>query len=193
LYNGEDDMKYRGSWRTIGGLLLVLLGLLFLLAAFDVIGFGAAWAIFWALVFILVGLFIIWHPRGNQKFHEFSQSGTMVGDIRLGDSEWDLKDMETSLGAGQLHLDLTRARIQSGETRLKVSGGMGKIEVLVPAGLAISVWSEVGAGSISILGQKADGVGRQATFATPGYDTADKRVRLELSLMMGEVSVYSLS
>jgi hypothetical protein len=93
-------MTNRNSWRTIGGLLLVVLGLLFLLAAFDVIGFGTAWAIFWALVFILVGVFIIWHPSRNQRFHEFGQSGTMVGDIRLGDSEWDLKDMETSLEAG---------------------------------------------------------------------------------------------
>ena len=185
-------MTYGRSRRPIGGLILIVLGLLLLLAALGAISFGNAMAIFWSLGLILIGLLIIWTPGRLHYLHHLKQSGVAVGDIRIGDSEWDLKDMETRVGAGQLRLDLTKARIQPGETRLKVSGGMGKIEILAPSGLSISVQSEVGAGSINILGQKADGVGRQVSFTTPGYETAEKKVRMDLSLMIGELSLSSV-
>lgn len=186
-------MTHGWSWRAICGVALVVLGGLLLLAAFDVISAGAAWGIFWAAALILLGVFLISGPR--RKSHEWrgSNHGAAVGDIRIGDTEFDLHDMETSIAAGQLRINLTKARIPAGETKIKVNGGMGKIEILVPSDLAISVRAEVGAGSITVPGQKDDGVGRQTFFASPGYDTAERRVKLELSLMVGETIVSRAS
>lgn len=182
-------MTHGWSWRAIWGIALVVLGCLLLLAAFDIISAGTAWGIFWASALIVLGVFLIWGPRRHFQTYNRPSHGGAVGDIRIGETDWDLHDMETSIAAGQLRIDLTKARIPAGETRIKVNGGMGKIAILIPSYLALSVQAEVGAGSITLPGKKDDGVGRQASFTSPGYDTAEKRVRLELSLMVGETTV----
>ncbi|MBI2957444.1 MAG: cell wall-active antibiotics response protein [Chloroflexi bacterium] len=180
------------SWRSIAGGVLVVLGGLLLLAALDIISFGTAMGIFWALVLIAAGLIVIFGPRRlHHRFHEGQPraSDMRFGDIRIGDTEWDLHDMETGMAAGQLRLDLGKARIPPGETRIKVKGGMGKIDILVPADLAVAIQGEVGAGAVNLLGQKSDGVGRQFSYASPGYDTAEKKVRLDISLVVGEAVI----
>lgn len=182
-------MNHPSSWRAFAGGLLVLLGVLLLLAALGVLGAGAAWGIFWAVVLIVAGAVVLLR-RGSRSVRSV-RSGAAVGEIRMGDTPWDFHDMETNMAAGQMRVDLSKARVPQGETRLKVKGGMGKIEILVPASLAISVQAEVGAGSITILGNKADGVGRQLQFVSPGYESADKKVKMDLSLMMGETLVIA--
>lgn len=183
-------MTHTSSWRVLAGGVLVLLGILFLLSALGVFSAGTAWGVFWAVALIFLGVLILWGRRFQHAHH--GSTGATVGDIRIGDAEWDLHDVETGMAAGQVRVDLTKARIPQGETKLKIKGGMGKIEVLVPASLAISVQSEVGAGSITILGHKVDGVGRQLPFTSPGYESAEKKVKMELSLMMGETVVSSI-
>ncbi len=177
------------SWHTILGAAFVILGALLLLAAMGVISSGTAWGIFWAAVLILAGLLILSGHRSHYQGPSGGSPRAAVGEIRIGDTEWDLHDMDTGIGAGQLRLDLTKARIPLGETKIKINGGMGKIEVYLPAGLAVSAQSEVGAGSINILGQKGEGVGRQLSYTTPDYATAEKKVRIDLSLMVGEAVV----
>ncbi len=181
-------MDHGRYWRTIVGAALLLLGVLLLLSALNIIRSSAAWGIFWAIVLISLGLLLI---RGHFHFHSTvsGQPLPAVGEVRVGDTEWDLKDMETGLGAGQFRLDLTRARIPSGESRIKIKVGVGQAEVLVPVGLAVTVQAEVGAGSINIFGEKAEGLGRQSTHVTPDYAAAEKKVRIDISLMVGEALV----
>ncbi|MEE9203363.1 MAG: cell wall-active antibiotics response protein LiaF, partial [Dehalococcoidia bacterium] len=151
---------------------------------------GRALAIFWPLVLVLLGLLILWGSRRWRRVPGHLQGA--VGNIRIGEGEWDLRDMDTSIGMGELRLDLSRARIPEGETNLRVKGGMGKIQILVPAGLPISAHAEVGAGSINLLGNKADGIFRQLSFTSPSYTTAEKKVKVDMSLFMGEASIVSI-
>ncbi|MBI2857659.1 MAG: cell wall-active antibiotics response protein [Chloroflexi bacterium] len=182
-------MDHGRYWRTIAGTALLLLGILLLLSALNIIRSSAAWGIFWAIMLISLGLFLI---RGHLHFRSnvSGQSRAAAGEVRVGDMDWDLKDMETGLGAGQFRLDLTKARIPSGETRIKIKVGVGQAEVLVPVGLAVTVRGEVGVGSIKIFGEKAEGLGRQSTYVTPDYAAAEKKVRIDISLMVGEALVY---
>lgn len=174
-------------WEALLGTIIIALGVLFLLDNLGFLSAGRALAIFWPLVLVFLGLLIMWgsgHWRGIPGGLEKA-----VGDVRIGPGEWDLRDMDTRIGVGELRLDLSHARIPEGETSLKVSGGMGKIEITVPASLAISAWGEVGAGSISLLGNKAEGISRQISFVSPDYAAADRKVKIDMSLFLGEASI----
>ncbi|MDP2953766.1 MAG: cell wall-active antibiotics response protein LiaF [Chloroflexota bacterium] len=180
-------MTYGRWWEVLLGTIVTALGVLFLLDNLGVLSAGQALAISWPLALVFLGLFIMWgsgHWRGVPGGLEKA-----VGNVRIGPGEWDLRDMDTRIGVGELRLDLSRARIPEGETSLRVSGGIGKIEILVPASLAISARGEVGAGSISLLGHKADGISRQLSFASPDYATAARKVKIDMSLFLGEASI----
>ncbi|MDP6509951.1 MAG: cell wall-active antibiotics response protein LiaF [Dehalococcoidia bacterium] len=118
--------------------------------------------------------------------------GAAVGNIRIGNGDWDLRDMDTGIGMGELRLDLSHARIPGGETNLRLKGGMGKIQIVVPAGLSITAHAEVVLGSISLLGHKEGGISRQLSFTSPNYAAAERKVNLQLSLFMGEASIVRL-
>lgn len=113
----------------------------------------------------------------------------LIGDIRIGDEEWELRDMQTELWMGEMRLDLRRARIPPGETNLGVRAGIGKVTILLPADLPVSAQGEVGVGSLSLLGQKAEGFSRQLSFTSADYATAEKKVKVKLSLRFGEASI----
>lgn len=178
-------------WRMFIGAALVLLGLLLLLGTLGGMSFGRVMAIFWPALLIIFGLFLLLRPRPQQTVLE--GGGPVIGEVVLGKEPWELRDGETRMAVGQVRLDLRQARMQPGETKLALSGGIGSILVVVPPELEVSVWAEVGVGSIRVLGEKADGLGRQLSFASPGYGSAEKRVRMKISLGMGEVAVDSLT
>ncbi|MEW6033704.1 MAG: cell wall-active antibiotics response protein LiaF [Chloroflexota bacterium] len=180
-------------WQMTAGALLIALGILFLLDTLGALSFGRAMATLWPLALILLGLLILWCPW--RRCWRYGPKDTVVGDIRIGEGEgeWDLHEIDTRMGVGQLLLDLRRARIPQGETKLRVSGFVGNMKIVVPPGLAVSAQGEVGIGSISLLGQKAEGFGRQISSATADYEAAEKRVKVEMSLMVGEASIIAQS
>ncbi|MEK7848266.1 MAG: cell wall-active antibiotics response protein LiaF, partial [Chloroflexota bacterium] len=126
---------------------------------------------------------------GTGRWRAMGPFEKVVGDIRMGEEEWELRDTETSLGIGDLRLDLRRARIPAGETTIRIKGGIADIKVVVPQGLAVSAQGQVGMGSINLLGHKADGVSRQLSFSSPDYASAEKKVKIHTSLLIGDTSI----
>jgi len=177
-------------WRMFIGAALVLLGLLLLLGTLGVVRFGQVMAIFWPALLIVFGLFLLLRPGRRHVYHE--SGSPVVGELVLGKEPWELRDGETRMAVGRIYVDLRQARIQPGETKLTLGGGIGSIQVVVPQDLKVSVWAEVGVGSVNVLGEKADGLGRQLSYASVGYDGAEKRVKMKISLGMGEAIVTSL-
>lgn len=148
---------------------------------------GDVWRTYWPLILIVVGLLIIW---GSAKARTLSGKWEhMIGDIKVGQEEWALHDMNVKLGIGDVKLDLTQARIPEGETKLDIEGGIGDIDIIVPADLAISAWGKVSLGSVAILGQKADGFSRELRFTSDGYSSATRKVRIAMSLALGDAKI----
>ena len=91
---------------------------------------------------------------------------------------------------GEIKLDLTEATIPEGEHKLTIQGLIGEIEVLVPRHVGVSAWGRVNtAGSVKVLGQQADGISRSLEASSPDFDSAPRKVKIEASLMVGEVSI----
>ncbi len=123
---------------------------------------------------------------------------------------WDLQltgelplRLKTSNGMGESDLDLARLNLASldvstgmgkttvtlpgrGQFQAKVSAGMGEVIVNIPAGMAARIHARTGLGVSRVFGQQGFG---NVSMTTPGYETAESRVELEVSCGMGSVVI----
>ncbi len=127
-----------------------------------------------------------WWDWKNKNSHS-----RFIGDVHFGNDYWELRPMNISHFIGDTTLDLTKAQIPVGETRVYVSSFIGDVKVFVPNDLAvgIQVVSSSLIGDVKVLGQKRGGLFNQMTVETPLFPDADKRVVLIVSSFIGDVRV----
>lgn len=104
---------------------------------------------------------------------------TSVDDIRP----------DHNLAMGKLTIDLRGIDDLETATSLSASVGMGELIVRVPADTEFSVEGRVGAGQIEILGRVTDGVGVDESFQTPDFDQSSNGLLLDLQAFTGRVEV----
>ena len=92
---------------------------------------------------------------------------------------------------GDTTLDLTKAQIPLGETKVYVSSFIGDVKVFVPNDLSIGIQvvSSCLIGDVKVLDQKRGGMFNQMTVETPHFPDIDKRVVLVVSCFIGDVRV----
>lgn len=92
------------------------------------------------------------------------------------------------LGAGQLIVDLRKAGLKPGDTRLKLQVGMGQAVLIVPEDVCVASTADVGAGNVDVFGRSNAGIdvrwddGQAARLAQP-------RVLVDAELGLGELLV----
>jgi hypothetical protein len=92
------------------------------------------------------------------------------------------------LAFGTMTIDLRDLTTESEETRITGSVGAGELIVVVPEGAAVTLNSHVGAGSVTFMGEKQDGVGLNRTFIDDNQ-RATRTLFLDLSVGAGEIEV----
>ncbi|RXZ84210.1 cell wall-active antibiotics response protein [Paenibacillaceae bacterium] len=114
-----------------------------------------------------------------------------IGDIHLGQDYWDLKPMNISHFIGDTTLDLTKAQIPYGETRLTISSFIGDVKVFLPSDyeFGVNVVSSAFIGDSTILDRKEGGLFQNSNIESPAYSECDKRVRIVVSTFIGDVRV----
>jgi len=166
----------------IGGA-LVLLGVLSLLSTLTGFDFGA---ICWPAGLIVVGVWLLVRPR-------WVRGGATVEFKPLGEvvkrGAWQVMNTEYWLGIADVDLDLTQADIPVGETRLTFYGFIGDIDIFAPSSVAFMVTSQSFITSGKLPGGKEDAILAPVTYASPGYDQAERRLRIEASMFLADVAV----
>jgi lia operon protein LiaF len=144
--------------------------------------------------------------RKNSKTYTFDDLKAskdrfhFVGEIRLGDQPWALENSSYSLGVGEVYMDLTTALLEEGVTYVNLSGWVGSVQIIVPEDLAIDVSADVNIGSVEIFGEEQEfsrhhknrrsGVSSNLLcYRSEDYDKALKKVRINASVNIGEVSL----
>jgi hypothetical protein len=109
-------------------------------------------------------------------------------DLGAGQSNVDLtgltvSDLEVSTGVGQTTIILP----DEGDFQAEISGAIGEIVVLIPTDLAIRVRTSTG-----LVGSKLSGEFQRHgdVYTSPGYESAQNRVDLDVSLAIGGVKIY---
>jgi hypothetical protein len=162
---------------------LVLLGVVSLVSTLTGFDFGA---ICWPAGLIVVGVWLLVRPR-------WVRGGAVVEVKLLGDvvkrGAWQVNNTEYWLGIADVDLDLTQADIPPGETRLTFYGFIGDIDVFAPSSVAFQVTSQSFITSGKLPGGKEEAILAPVTYASPGYDQAERKLRIEAAMFLADVAV----
>jgi lia operon protein LiaF len=125
------------------------------------------------------------HDKNTTQHHQF------IGDFHIGQDYWELRPMNISHFIGDSTIDLTRAQIPLGETRINVSCFIGDVKVFVPndPALGVQVVSSSLIGDVRVWDQERGGLFNHVSLETPGYPDTDKRVVISVSAFIGDVHV----
>ncbi|MEK5057752.1 MULTISPECIES: cell wall-active antibiotics response protein LiaF [unclassified Paenibacillus] len=119
---------------------------------------------------------------------------TFIGEIKLGEEYYELKPTNISQFIGDTVIDLTKAQIPYGETRINISAFIGDIKVYTPRDmdLGIIVNSNSFIGDMTVLSETKSGFMGNISAQTPNYKEAEKKVRIVVSVFIGDVKVNSV-
>jgi hypothetical protein len=192
---------------VVGGLLLLVVGVLWLLDATDTI--ELRWRILLPISLIIVGITCA-AVSTRQRVGGLVTVGVVLAVLvvasallpdqlgfRVGDqiarpaAVADIRD-EYSHGIGQLTIDLRDLDLdtEATDTDITVAAGvgMGELLVRVPDDITIVVVASAGIGEVSALGRSSSGFGARLDERFPIADGGPV-IRLELSVGIGEVVV----
>jgi lia operon protein LiaF len=204
-FSGRNRIPWASN-QLFWGLVLIAIGIVIQgnnLDYFEV-GWSHIWNWTWPLLIIYIGLKILFKrnlfsvsidtedakSRDNEpKRMQSSQRKQLVGDINLGRTPWQLEDLNLWFGVGDADVDLTTAILTEGETLVDISGWVGDVTVLVPQDMDINATIDVRLGEGTLFGHNQGGSARFLSFKSEDYELARKKVRLRVSLGIGEVTV----
>ncbi|GKU80281.1 cell wall-active antibiotics response protein LiaF [Paenibacillus sp. L3-i20] len=114
-----------------------------------------------------------------------------IGDIHMGHDHWELKPINITHFIGDTVLDLTKAQIPFGETKINITSFLGDVKVYVPNDyeLGVRVVSNAFMGDVKILGQKEGGIFTSVDTKSPRYKDSDKKIKLIVSTFIGDTRV----
>ncbi len=172
-------MTKRGQ--VILGIAFLLLGVFALVGAVFRVDFGL---FCWPSLLVLLGVWLLFRPQ-------FESAGTrilLLADVRRS-GVWQVTNETFWVGVGDVRLDFTQAEIPLGETVIQVNGFVGGLKVVAPVGLGLAVNASGFLLDATVFGNK------QSQFLTPleertaGYETAERRVRLESAYFVNDLKV----
>lgn len=213
LYNGIRPLfkgKRMQYYPIMFGLIIIGLGGNFLARNLNYpsVNIGKAISLLWPLFIIYIGITLLL-PLKKKKFRYHTDPDTQgdkdrwsgfasrperlwAGEAQIGNQPFQLEDKNYRLGLGSLHLNLSQAVVPDGETVLGVQGLVGEITIYLPADIPARIEGQVRVGEITVLGVHENGISKVTTVKTPGFDEAQKRIVLHISLLCGEVKVVRI-
>lgn len=175
VWLGELADWWNVSWAVVFPSLLIALGLALVVLSPS----GAYPALIWLGVPLLIVSMLATVARGAFN------TGAGIGD-RSETPTLESLEAEYELGMGDLLVDLTGVAFPEGTTQLRVTVGIGKLAVEMPAGVTAEVKAEADLGSVKVFGSEDSGV--QPSLKQT-RERGSRRVVLEAEVGIGEVVV----
>jgi predicted membrane protein len=93
------------------------------------------------------------------------------------------------LDIGALELNLEDLDLPEGTTQIEARVNDGVLTVVVPDDVSVQVDAEAENGALSIFGRDSSGEDIERSYAEDGYEQAERRLSLELSVDTGAIAV----
>ena len=150
-----------------GGVVLIVIGSFFMLAKLDILG-KSAWHYVWPILFIVLGVWILFGLSGRRpreaafsaKENDLDAFAMFSGLERRIESQ-NFRGGKATAIMGGIDLDFTQARLAEGKANIELTAIMGGIEIKAPRNWRVEVDGH------PILG----GIEQTHTF-TPGAEAA---------------------
>ncbi|GAE05717.1 transporter LiaF [Paenibacillus sp. JCM 10914] len=134
-----------------------------------------------------------YHEHDNYSWHghDTVNKSSFIGDVHMGKDYFQLKPTNISQFIGDTVLDLTKAQIPYGETKINISAFIGDVKVFVPndTDVGIQVNTNSFIGDMKVLEESRSGFMSNAGLESPYYREAGKKIRITVSVFIGDVKV----
>ena len=200
----------------IGGLILVVIGVILLLDNLGIADLSEILHTYWPLFIVLIGVSLVlrrsdsrwkdwdrtsdnqtpptqsarpWEPNMKQNSGDRISESTVFGDMNLHVTSKNFQGGDVSAVFGDVDVDMADAELPPGEHTLKVHTVFGSTRLYVPRNIGVIAVADSTFGDVRIFDQVRDGIFQKAEFKSEGYDTAEKRLRIEIAQIFGDVKV----
>ncbi|MGG3273792.1 cell wall-active antibiotics response protein LiaF [Paenibacillus macerans] len=131
-----------------------------------------------------------YYGMDRDKGEVVNKSG-FIGDVHLGQDYFQLRPTNISHFIGDTVIDLTKAQIPYGETKINVSSFIGDVKIFIPEDMDIGIMATSSAfiGDLKVLKQKQGGFMSSVSAESPYYREASKKIKLVVSVFIGDVKV----
>ncbi len=165
------------------GLAIVLVGVVLL---FNTLFRIDIWDYCWPIGLIALGVLFLVRPRTLSPNSE--SSAIVIGDVRRAEG-WQVHTEEFWAFIADLKLDLSRAEVPIGETRLRYVGFIGDIDLKLPDAIGLRVTSNAFISNVKMLGNNRDGFFLPIDVTSDNYATAERKIHLDTLCFISDVSV----
>ncbi|MBK7143401.1 MAG: cell wall-active antibiotics response protein [bacterium] len=124
------------------------------------------------------------YEAGKVKYSKF------LGDMFIDCQNINMQNIEISMFAGDLQINLNGGKLTPGLNRMIISGFLGDIMVFVPKGLPVFIHCSGFVGDLDLLGRRSDGFGNTLDAQTAEYDSAEAKLYVAVNNFVGDVRVY---
>lgn len=189
--------------RLLGGVLLVLLGVAWLLESLDVV--QVPWDLFLPGALVALGAILVVNARTGAGHRGMIALGVVltvllfigtaisfpfgggIGERTIRPTGDSVLEPEYELGVGKLTLDLTGFDFAGTDASIGLEArvGIGQLVVIVPTDLPIRVEARSGLGNVVVFDEEQGGIDAHLSSAPEGAPL----VTLEATVGIGEVSV----
>lgn len=170
------------------GLYLIAVGALFMLDTTGVHPIGGRGLAMGAIGLALIALGILSMMAAIRARRFARRLSRAFGHVRSAE-RWEVDDAVVRTVIGDIHLDLRHADLPPGETEMELLCWLGAIHVRVPADVGVDVEAQAFVGTVEVLGVREEGIIRDIHVRSEGYAQAERRLRLRLSTVIGELMV----
>lgn len=135
---------------------------------------------------------------GNHHFEEteFKPENhfSFIGDINIGSANWQLKPLNINNCFGDIVIDLTRADIPDGVTKITIGLLIGDIHIMLPEDpdVEASVTMSAFIGDFDVYGKTEGGMMRNYREESPNYLLARKKIQIMANMFIGDFRIERL-
>lgn len=162
---------------------LIFIGLLAIISNVFEIRFGA---LFWPIILIGGGLFLIFKPQiiSERSGVEFK----LLGDLHRS-GFWKVSPQELWLGIGDIKLDFSNAEKVEGVTKIRIYSFINDTKITLPADAAVKIEAVAFLTDSHVFGQKQDFFVSPFKFTSTDYETSSQKIQIEMYSFIQEVHI----
>lgn len=184
--------KNRHGMAILWGLFAFIYGSLLSLGVLDLFEFSYGdWLKLWPILLVAYGfhqLFRNTEKTDNKSITYWNWDSEEEGDVKkkrrpisalqFNEQDWVVEPMNRVVNIGSFFFDFSKANIPLGETPIHLSGNVGDVKILVTDHVAVHISFKSNVLNATVFDKKEHGVRSEVEYKSPGYEEADRRVRI---------------
>lgn len=152
---------------------------------------GSHFAVIVSLVLMSLGYFYIKSKEIHGETGSIQRT-RLIESQKRNKEAWILRSLSLWCVIGELSLDFTLAIPEEPETTLVLQGMIGDIDLYFPEDMAVSIESSVLFGQMRVGTERESGTMNKIRWQSPHYETADTKVKLIVSYLVGDIDIKVL-